>query len=234
MKTRALHHATSATTKAGTAGVVGTAEMVGKAGAAGKGGKAEKAADAPGTRERIVRAASLLMQRQGYDATPIKQISQEADATLGSVYHFFPGGKQELAVAAVQRGDEEFVDILREILDGEPDPAEAVLALTRSLADGLRESDWIDGCPVTATALGTAGRLPDIQQAAAVAFERWQAVVFDKLRSAGVPEQDAADLACTVISTLEGAELAAQVARDDKPLRLAGTHLARLIASYVG
>ncbi|MFI6288082.1 TetR/AcrR family transcriptional regulator [Streptomyces sp. NPDC051018] len=184
----------------------------------------------PGTRERIVRAASVLMQRQGFDGTSIKQISQEADATLGSVYHFFPGGKQELAAAAVRHGEQDFATILREILDSERDPAEAVMACARSLADGLRESDWTDGCPVTATALGTAGRFPDIQQAAAAAFATWQSLVFDSLRAAGVPEDDASDLACTVISTLEGAELAAQVSRDDKPLLLAGRHLARLIS----
>ena len=54
----------------------------------------------------------------------------------------------------------------------------------------------------------------------------------EKLRDAGIPDRDARELACTVINTLEGAELAAQVARSDRPLRIAGTHLARLIASY--
>ncbi|MFF3552362.1 TetR/AcrR family transcriptional regulator [Streptomyces tsukubensis] len=210
MKTRAQHRATTASASAGNS-----------PGAPG---------ETPGTRERIVRAASALMQRQGYDATAIKQISQEADATLGSVYHFFPGGKQELAVAAVHRGDEEFSGILREILDAEPDPVAALTALTDSLAEGLRDSDWADGCPVTATALGTAGRLPDIQRAAAAAFDRWQGLVREKLTASGVPGDEAADLACTVISTLEGAELAAQVTRDDRPLRLAGTHLARLVS----
>ncbi|QDY77601.1 TetR/AcrR family transcriptional regulator [Streptomyces qinzhouensis] len=213
MKTRARHHATTDRPAPGAA--AGTPP------------------EAPGTRERIIRAASALMQRQGYDATPIKQISQEADATLGSVYHFFPGGKQELAVAAVHRGDEEFSAILRELLDAEPDPAAAITILTDSLAEGLRDSDWADGCPVTATALGTAGRLPDIQRAAAAAFDRWEGLVREKLAASGVPEAEAADLACTIISTLEGAELAAQVTRDDRPLRLAGRHLARLVALSV-
>ncbi|PHQ52626.1 TetR family transcriptional regulator [Streptomyces cinnamoneus] len=172
------------------------------------------------------------MQRQGYDGTGIKQIAQEAKATLGSVYHFFPGGKQELAVAAVRHGDEEFVEILREVLASETDPAEAMIACTRALADGLRDSDWADGCPVTATALGTAHRAPDIQQAAAEAFERWRGLVAEKLHGAGIDEADARDLGHTVISTLEGAELAAQVSRSDEPLRIAGTHLARLIDSY--
>ncbi|WP_245647108.1 TetR/AcrR family transcriptional regulator [Microtetraspora niveoalba] len=188
--------------------------------------------DTLGTRERVVRATSALMQRQGFDGTGIKQIAQEAGATLGSVYHFFPGGKQQLAVAAVRHGDREFADLLREILDSEPDPAAAVMACTRSLAEGLRESDWVDGCPVTATALGTAGRFPDIQQAAAEAFEHWHALVLDKLRAAGIRDEDADDLAWTVINTLEGAELTAQVSRSVKPLEAAGRHLARLITLY--
>ncbi|MBH1937613.1 TetR/AcrR family transcriptional regulator [Streptomyces sp. AV19] len=184
------------------------------------------------TRERIVRAASRLMQRQGYDGTGIKQISQEAEATLGSLYHFFPGGKQELAVAAIRHGDEEFAGLLRRALDSEPDPAEALVACARVLVEELSASDWIEGCPVTATALGTAGRAPDIQQAAAEAFARWRELVFAKLRGAGVGEEDARALAHTVISTLEGAELAAQVSRDAEPLRSAGEHLARLVRSY--
>ncbi|GAA0420324.1 TetR/AcrR family transcriptional regulator [Streptomyces luteireticuli] len=187
---------------------------------------------APDTRERIVRAASRLMQRQGYDGTGIKQISQEAEATLGSLYHFFPGGKQELAVAAIRRGDEEFADMLRRALDSDPDPAAALVACARTLAEELSASDWTEGCPVTATALGTAGRAPDIQQAAAEAFARWRELVFAKLSGSGIGEDEARALAHTVISTLEGAELAAQVSRDAEPLRSAGEHLARLVRSY--
>ncbi|MEV6867229.1 TetR/AcrR family transcriptional regulator [Streptosporangium subroseum] len=185
-----------------------------------------------GTRARIVRATSRLMQRQGYEATGIKQISREAGATLGSVYHFFPGGKQELGAEAVRYGDQEFADLLREGLEREQDPAEAVIACTRMLAKDLRDSDWIDGCPITTTALETIGRAPDIQQAVAQAFERWRGIVSDRLRRAGIAEDHARELACTVINTLEGAELAAQVSRSEEPLEIAGRHLARLINSY--
>ncbi|MET4924593.1 TetR/AcrR family transcriptional regulator [Streptomyces sp. PSRA5] len=185
-----------------------------------------------GTRERIVRAASLLMQRQGYDGTGIKQISTEAGATLGSVYHFFPGGKQQLAVAAIGHGDREFADELHLTLDAATDPAQAVVDCARRLAEGLRASDWVDGCPVTATALGTAGRAPDIQEAAAAAFANWRDLVYARLRRAGIAEDDAHDLAHTVISTLEGAELAAQVSRSERPLLTAGRHLAQLINLY--
>ncbi|MGW7418302.1 TetR/AcrR family transcriptional regulator [Streptomyces sp. NPDC054863] len=185
-----------------------------------------------GTRERIVRTTSRLMQRQGYQGTGIKQIAREAEATLGSVYHFFPGGKQELGTAAVRHGDEEFADILKKMLAAEDDPATAVLVLTKVLGEGLRESDWLDGCPVTSTVVGTAADSPGIQEAAAEAFAGWRTLVADALRRAGFGERDAVELAYTVISALEGAEMAAQVARSTEPLEVVGRHLARLIGSY--
>ncbi|MEU3269392.1 TetR/AcrR family transcriptional regulator [Saccharomonospora sp. NPDC006951] len=185
-----------------------------------------------GTRERIVRATSLLMQRKGYGATGLKEISKNAEATLGSVYHFFPGGKRELAIEAIRHGDREFGELLRDVLGRTRDPGEAIEDCAASLAKGLRESDWLDGCPVTTTALESAGEEPDIQRAADAAFANWRAVVEDKLRASGFADDVAAELAHTVINTLEGAEMSAQVSRSETPLVLAGKHLARLIGSY--
>ncbi|MFJ9546774.1 TetR/AcrR family transcriptional regulator [Streptomyces erythrochromogenes] len=185
-----------------------------------------------GTRERLVRTASRLMQHGGYENTPVKQLVREAEATLGSLYHFFPGGKQELAVAAIHFGDEEFAALLRAGLAARPDPAEAVEAVTGLLAEALEASDWRDGCPVTATALETVGRLPDLQAACARAFAHWQELVAAKLLASGYPEEEARDLAITVINTLEGAEMTSQVTRSRTPLLVAGRHLARLVASY--
>ncbi|PWK87975.1 TetR family transcriptional regulator [Lentzea atacamensis] len=185
-----------------------------------------------GTRERIVRATSRLIQRQGYEATGLKQISQEAEATLGSVYHFFPGGKRELAVEAIGHGDREFAEFLREAFEREEDPAAALVACTRELAEGLRESDWLDGCPVTTAALESAGREPEIQQAAENAYENWRALVRAKLERSGFAADVAHDLAHSVINLLEGAELSAQVSRSTAPLEIAGRHLAVLVEAY--
>uniref|UniRef100_A0AAU2JSH3 TetR/AcrR family transcriptional regulator n=1 Tax=Streptomyces sp. NBC_00049 TaxID=2903617 RepID=A0AAU2JSH3_9ACTN len=185
-----------------------------------------------GTRDRLVRTASRLMQHGGYENTPVKQLVREAEATLGSLYHFFPGGKQELAVAAIHFGDQEFAELLRAGLASRPDPAEAVEAVAALLARELEASDWRDGCPVTATALETLGRLPDVQAACARAFANWQDLVAAKLLASGHPEQEARDLAATVVNTLGGAEVSAQVGQSRTPLLVAGRHLARLVASY--
>jgi AcrR family transcriptional regulator len=184
------------------------------------------------TRDRIVIAASRLLQRQGYVGTGIKQIAKEAQATLGSVYHFFPDGKEAVAVAAIQHGDQEFAAVLREALDSEQDPSAAVEACARQLADSLRESGWIEGCPVTAAALETLGTDSEIQRACAAALRNWERLVYDRLLRSGLRAEDVRDLATTIISTLEGAEVTAQVNRSEEPLRAAGRQLARLVGSY--
>ncbi|MFF5448853.1 TetR/AcrR family transcriptional regulator [Streptomyces sp. NPDC012888] len=186
-----------------------------------------------GTRDRLISTASRLMQHGGYESTPIKQLVKEAGATMGSLYHFFPGGKQELAVAAIAYGDEEFAELLRTGLALHADPAEAVGALTELLAEALEESMWRDGCPVTATALESVGRMPEVQAACAAAYANWERLVEEKLLACGLSEEDSRDLAMTVLNTLGGAETAAQVGQSRTPLLVAGRHLSRLIASYV-
>ena len=43
-----------------------------------------------------------LFQRQGFTGTGIKQILTEADAPFSSLYHFFPGGKDELGAESIR------------------------------------------------------------------------------------------------------------------------------------
>nr|AFV52108.1 putative TetR transcriptional regulator [Streptoalloteichus sp. ATCC 53650] len=190
-------------------------------------------AEAGDSRTRIVRATALLLQRQGYEGTSIKRISAEAKVTQGSVYHFFPGGKEQLAVEALRYGAEEFTELLRAGLDSTEDPAEAVAACALRLADTLRVSGWTDGCPVAATALETIGASPDLQHASDQALRQWQDLLSAKLTAGGVPDDAARGLACTIISTLEGAELLCRVSADDQALRTAARHLTMLVRLHL-
>ncbi|MEU5685393.1 TetR/AcrR family transcriptional regulator [Streptomyces venezuelae] len=193
---------------------------------------APRSLGALGTRDRIVVVAARLIQRQGYVGTGIKQIAKEAEATLGSVYHFFPGGKEAVAVAAIAYSAEEFAVMLRNGLAGEDAPGPAIERCAGELAVALRESGWVDGCPVTAAALETLGAESEIQRVCAEALRGWERIVEDRLLGSGFALEDAREVASTVISALEGAEVTAQVARSEEPLRVVGRQLGRLVGSY--
>src|SRR5579862_4730019 len=52
-------------------------------------------------REAFVRTTAELLQRQGYAASGLNEIVARSGAPRGSLYFHFPGGKEELAVAAI-------------------------------------------------------------------------------------------------------------------------------------
>lgn len=148
------------------------------------------------------------------------------------MYHFFPGGKAELAAEAIRLDDREFGDLLRTALSGHRDPGKALAACTRAVAASLRADGWVGSCTFSGTAVETSTGAPQVQQAIAEAVGHWQEIVGETLRAGGLRAAAARDLACTAVALLEGASLASQIACDDRPLRIAGRHLERLAATY--
>ena len=58
------------------------------------------------TRDRMIEAAMSLLQRRGYRATSWRVLTQESGTPWGSVQHHFPGGKEELGVAAIELAEQ--------------------------------------------------------------------------------------------------------------------------------
>ena len=187
----------------------------------------------PGSRARLVSAASLLLSRQGYAPTGVKEIAREGGAPIGSFYFHFPGGKEELGVAALRHGAERFGAWLRETLQQAEPVEEALGGCMLALADELQRSDWLDGCPVAATALEAVPRSPALCAAAAEAFEGWQAIIAERLRAGGIAAPAARELAAVTLSLLEGAELLARVQASPAPLEHAAAAVRTLAGAHV-
>jgi AcrR family transcriptional regulator len=56
----------------------------------------------PEARRRMVAGAADMIRRRGLAATSVRDLARHAHAPLGSTYHYFPGGKQQLAAEAVR------------------------------------------------------------------------------------------------------------------------------------
>ncbi len=179
----------------------------------------------PGSRDRLVTAASRLFARQGYEASAVKQIAREASAPMGSFYFHFPGGKADLGAVALRHGAASFGTFLRETLERTEPVDEALAQCALALADALERSGWLDGCPVATTALESVAREPSLRSAADGAFADWRQIITARLVAAGLPDAPAAELATNALALLEGAELLARVGASRVPLDHAASGL---------
>ncbi|PQM48248.1 putative HTH-type transcriptional regulator YxaF [Mycobacterium talmoniae] len=176
----------------------------------------------PPTRDRFLAAATGLFRRQGYSATPLKQIIAEGGAPLGSLYYFFPGGKQELAVEAIRRTAERYEHLLDRVFDEAGDTASAATAWFALAARALEDSDFADGCPIGTVACEVASSNEPLRQASDAVFVAWRTRVADQLIGEGVKPAEARRLSVFAVASLEGAIVLARTQRSTQPLRDTG------------
>lgn len=186
-----------------------------------------------GTRDRIVAATNELFRRNGFNGTSLKDVTAASGATTGSLYHFFPGGKTDLARAVLLDTGATYQALFELIADEAADPAGAVAAFFDGAAEVLEQSDYIDPCPIGSVAREVASTNDVLRDASAVVFDGWVASAADRFAAAGVAADRAVGLATTVVAALEGGFVLARTHRDGDRLRTIGRHLAALVADAV-
>lgn len=185
------------------------------------------------TRERIVGSAATLFLQRGLAGSGIKDISAASGAPVGSVYHHFPGGKGELAAAALRDAGAGYQALVEGVWDAEGGVADSVRACFDGAVAILRESDYADACPVATVALEVASSDDALRQVAAEVFAAWLSALEERLTGAGIAPGVAARLATTVIAALEGGFLLSRVARDASALEALGRSMVELVEAAV-
>jgi AcrR family transcriptional regulator len=183
------------------------------------------------TRQRIVDASAELFRRQGYSATGVKQIVTEAKAPFGSLYHFFPGGKQELGAEAIRQSGALYELLIPAVLDPAPDLATGIRNFFAGAAQHLVDTDYQDACPIATVALEIASTSESLRVACADVFECWIAAGAARHEAAGLSPVQARQLTIGMLAALEGAFELARALRATEPLEIAGELAAKAVES---
>src|SRR5690242_16054915 len=157
------------------------------------------------TRDRLLESSAELFRKQGYSATGIKQIVTAAQAPFASLYHFFPGGKEELGAEAIRVSGALYELLIPAVFDPAPDLPTGVRNFFAGAADHLRETDYADACPIATIALETSSSSEPLRQACAEVFERWIAAGAELHEDGGLAAEEAHDLTIAMLAALEGA-----------------------------
>lgn len=187
----------------------------------------------PETRARLVESAADLFSKQGFGATGIKAILAAAAAPYGSLYHFFPGGKQELGAAALTHGGERYRELLESVYPPGADVVEATADSFVQAAELLEGTDYGYACPIATIALEVANNDELMREAAAAAFESWLEVLGQRFGAAGMTAERARDVAVEVFCLIEGAVLLSRTTRSSVPMRTAGRAATNAVAAGI-
>lgn len=179
------------------------------------------------TRKKLVDATAALLRRQGYHATGLSDIVAESGAPRGSLYFYFPGGKDELARAALAASGAEWRARIETAVANAQDLDGAIAAVIELLADDLEASGWDNGCPVAAVALEAISE--PVRAAVAAHYAGWRDGIAERLATFGVPAGPARQLATIALAAIEGALLLARVQRSREPLEAVGAVLRTMV-----
>ena len=182
------------------------------------------------TRERLIAAMTDALQRRGLHGVGLAELLQVAQAPKGVLYHHFPGGKTELAVAAI---DAVVAHIDASLQRLQQRPGTALDALRQWLTQAgqhLQRSGFERGCPLATVALESTPQDEAIRAAVARGFALLRERLAQVLVQAGVNAARAPGLAALVVSAYEGALMQARVAGDTQALRATVETLLAVVA----
>ncbi|MCW2494884.1 TetR/AcrR family transcriptional regulator [Jatrophihabitans sp.] len=183
------------------------------------------------TRARIVEEAASLIHERGVAGTTLEDVKVAAEVSGSQLYHYFPD-KDDLVQAVIDYHADGIVSRNREALDG----ANGVEDWRKMVITAAKRTEAKGGCQLGSLVGQLAESDPAARALIAAGFGKWAAAISDGVSSSRAEGKlssdiDADDLATTLLATLQGGLLLAQVQRDSRPFETALNTLLALIIS---
>ncbi len=156
------------------------------------------------TKDRLVQTAALLFRKKGYDGVGLAEILAAAKAPKGSLYHHFPNGKADLAMAAATWASDGMLQIIDAAFAEATSFDHGATTLCYKIAKFFDVTGGSDGCPVSSILIDGSGDAAFRAELATI-LEGWVTRVSEHGQRLGLDEADANTRARVVMIGIEGA-----------------------------
>ena len=174
-----------------------------------------------GVRERMVASAVDLLARRGLQATSFSEVLEHSGAPRGSVYHHFPGGKDQMIGSALDAAGARAIELLdRKAGAPAEDVATWFLHIWREV---LIRGKFEAGCAVLAVAVAAGS--PELLDQTAIVFRTWRRRLAELLEQGGLRPEDAQRFAAMLVASSEGAVVLARAEQSLEPFDLVAEQL---------
>jgi len=178
----------------------------------------------------MLNSAVFLLRERGAAGVTVDAVLAHSGAPRGSVYHHFPGGRNELILGAARLSG----DFITAMVDEATRDGDAQQVMARFIAfwkHSLTSTDYRAGCPVVALAVDSREDIPDAATLVREIFTQWQTRLADLLTADGFPAERAGRLATLIVAAVEGAIILARARRDLSALDDIHTEIAPLLGA---
>lgn len=175
------------------------------------------------SRDEVIDRLLATFRSAGYDGASLADIASATGLGRSSLYHHFPGGKEEMASAVLDKVDAWLGARIVEPLQGEGTPAERLNRMATALDEfyaGGRER-----CILGAFVVGQSGQL--FGKRLASVFERWIGALAAVARDGGARPGEARRRAEAAVMAVQGAIVLSAALGDPKPFKAMLTDLPR-------
>jgi TetR/AcrR family transcriptional regulator, lmrAB and yxaGH operons repressor len=178
------------------------------------------------SRASMIRSAAALIGTHGVSATSLSEVLAESGAPRGSIYHHFPGGKEQLAGDAIRWTSDRVLAHQRKC------PATTAAGVLGCFIGMWRQvvltSAGTSGCVVAGVAIDTVAGEPGLIDVVRATFRSWCDLLAEQLEATGLEPGRAAALATTTVASMEGALILCRAEGNSGPLETVAGELLRL------
>ncbi|KYH31485.1 TetR/AcrR family transcriptional regulator [Neomoorella mulderi] len=157
------------------------------------------------TYTKLLNSALELFRKKGYSATGINEIVAQSGAPKGCLYHYFPGGKEEIAIKVVKAYEKAESNKIKRILSSSPDPVKAFELIFEEFIEKISRGGEFENLSITLLSLESINISESLRKACASAFESLETLFTERLVESGFKEEIAKERARILLCLFNGA-----------------------------
>lgn len=171
------------------------------------------------SRDTLIEAASRLFRMHGYHSVGVADIVKESETAKGSLYYYFPNGKEELVIEAINHTKDLVVEVFYTATEGIEDPVLAIQSYVYNVAEKFNTKPIL-GVSIATIAGETALTNEVIRNACMSVFKEWQFLYKDKLLESGYSDKEAEEIGLVLNAMIEGGILLSLTEKTGEPLKI--------------
>jgi TetR/AcrR family transcriptional regulator, lmrAB and yxaGH operons repressor len=182
-------------------------------------------------RQKVLDAALQLLAQSGLSGAGLNDVIALSGASRGSLYHFFPDGKQQWVAEALQIYADTFAEGCEHAISKASTVSLGIANVFLFAAKMMKARDFKSGCPVGAVVLDLDSDSEPLRVLCLSIMARWERQLAAHLTP--LPEAKALALAKVIIACFEGAFMLARLERSTMPLTLAAEQMTNLLEAHI-